>query len=106
MDHDEQLPRISLESMRVWLRIKSDFAREVEAQANGYAKQHNLPPQRRIQFLESAKNVRPQFFDISSGLYFYSMWRRHSQSHRPTFASTAATLIHSNLMSKVYTRWL
>ncbi|KAJ7212268.1 hypothetical protein GGX14DRAFT_497875 [Mycena pura] len=65
MDHDEQLPRISLESMRVWLRIKSDFAREVEAQANGYAKQHNLPPQRRIQFLESAKNYVEETFAIA-----------------------------------------
>jgi hypothetical protein len=54
MDHDE-LPRISLPSMRVWLRIKADFAQQVHAKAEQHAKY--LPPARKEQLLKAAQQV-------------------------------------------------
>ncbi|KAJ7855881.1 hypothetical protein B0H14DRAFT_2753708 [Mycena olivaceomarginata] len=81
MDHDE-LPRISLPSMRVWLRIKADFAQQVHARAEQHAKY--LPPARREQLLKAAQQYVDQWSTIA----------------RPIFASTGATLTPSNRTSK------
>ncbi|KAJ6584808.1 hypothetical protein B0H19DRAFT_1106702 [Mycena capillaripes] len=64
MDHDE-LPRISISSMRVWLRIKSEFTREIQAKVNAYAKQHNLPARRREEMLKSSQEYVDETFKIS-----------------------------------------
>ncbi|KAJ7366704.1 hypothetical protein DFH08DRAFT_835209 [Mycena albidolilacea] len=62
MDHDE-LPRISLPSMRVWLRIKADFAQQVHAKAEQHAKY--LPPARREQLLQAAQQYVDQWSTIA-----------------------------------------
>ncbi|KAK7048223.1 hypothetical protein R3P38DRAFT_1855057 [Favolaschia claudopus] len=53
MDHDE-LPRISIPSMRVWLRIKADYSTELHQKVVQYANQNNLPSWRRDEMIKLA----------------------------------------------------
>ncbi|KAF8208768.1 hypothetical protein K438DRAFT_1573419 [Mycena galopus ATCC 62051] len=64
MDHDE-LPRISLPNMRVWLRIKAEFARTVTQKVDDYAKQHNLPARRRDELLQQSQQYVDQWSTIA-----------------------------------------
>ncbi|KAJ7899553.1 hypothetical protein B0H14DRAFT_2673660, partial [Mycena olivaceomarginata] len=63
MDHEH--PRISLPNMRVWLRIKADFAREVTHKVDEYAKQHNLSPPRRDELLRQSQQYVDQWSTIA-----------------------------------------
>ncbi|KAJ7888772.1 hypothetical protein B0H13DRAFT_2041994 [Mycena leptocephala] len=63
MDHE--LPRISLPNMRVWLRIKADFAREVKHKVDEYAKQRNLSPPRRDELLQQSQQYVDQWSTIA-----------------------------------------
>ncbi|KAJ7794499.1 hypothetical protein B0H14DRAFT_2923002 [Mycena olivaceomarginata] len=63
MDHEH--PRISLPNMRVWLRIKADFAREVTHKVDEYAKQHNLSPPRRDELLHQSQQYVDQWSTIA-----------------------------------------
>ncbi|KAF7346151.1 hypothetical protein MSAN_01841900 [Mycena sanguinolenta] len=64
MDHDE-LPRISLPNMRVWLRIKADFAREVQNKVDEYAKRRNLPARRKEEMLQQSQQYVDQWSTIA-----------------------------------------
>jgi hypothetical protein len=78
MDHDE-LPRISISSMHIWLRIKSEFAREVQAKVEAYAKQHRLPPRRRDEMLKSSQQVIQLEDACFLFLFHASTWKKLSQ---------------------------
>ncbi|KAJ7686540.1 hypothetical protein B0H17DRAFT_985106 [Mycena rosella] len=62
--HDE-LPRISVGSMRVWLRIKSEFTRAVHAKVDAYAAQNSLPPDRRDAMRRAAHEYAEATFGIA-----------------------------------------
>ncbi|KAJ7069923.1 hypothetical protein C8F01DRAFT_1048962 [Mycena amicta] len=55
IDDDQLRPRISIDTMRAWITIKTELQREIETEARDYATQHNLPPD---SILQSAKIVR------------------------------------------------
>ncbi|KAJ6508968.1 hypothetical protein C8R45DRAFT_969446 [Mycena sanguinolenta] len=64
MDHDE-LPRISLPNMRVWLRIKADFAREIRNKVDEYAKHRNLSARRKEEMLQQSQQYVDQWSTIA-----------------------------------------
>ncbi|KAJ7645513.1 hypothetical protein DFH06DRAFT_1300954 [Mycena polygramma] len=63
MDHD--VPRISISSMRVWLRIKSEFTREVQKKVDLHSKQHNFSPRRRDDMLKGAQQYVDETFKVA-----------------------------------------
>lgn len=85
MDHDE-LPRISITSMHVWLRIKAEFTREVQAKVNVYAKQQNLPARRKEELLKDAQEVLVSYETRVYAHLFCSTWTKRSRYPSPTFA--------------------
>ncbi|KAJ7099553.1 hypothetical protein B0H15DRAFT_552193 [Mycena belliarum] len=65
MNHDDshdELPRISVGSMRVWLRIKSEFTRAVETKVDEYAAQNRLPEERRNAMHREAQQYAEETF--------------------------------------------
>ncbi|KAF7362268.1 hypothetical protein MVEN_00573200 [Mycena venus] len=52
---DHELPRISVASMRDWLRMKLIFAQAVEAKVQQYATETKLPSERRDAMLKQSK---------------------------------------------------
>ncbi|KAJ6589895.1 hypothetical protein DFH09DRAFT_1140369 [Mycena vulgaris] len=65
MDTPDELPRISVGSMRVWLRIKSEFAKTIETKVDEYATQNNLPPARRDAMRQNAQQYVDETFKIA-----------------------------------------
>ncbi|KAJ7772098.1 hypothetical protein DFH07DRAFT_803703 [Mycena maculata] len=61
---DQEVPRISIPSMRVWLRIKSQFAREIEAKIQKFAKERNLPEARKDEMLKAGEGFVEETFKI------------------------------------------
>ncbi|KAJ7502998.1 hypothetical protein B0H11DRAFT_1987323 [Mycena galericulata] len=64
MDHEE-VPRISIPSMRVWLRIKSQFARETEAAILKDAQERHLSDDRKTAMLKSGQEFVEKTFEIA-----------------------------------------
>ncbi|KAJ7125140.1 hypothetical protein C8R44DRAFT_782415 [Mycena epipterygia] len=60
-----ELPRISIGTMRVWLRIKSGFAKAVEDKVDQHAKEHNLSADRRNAMLVNAQQYVEKTFEIA-----------------------------------------
>ncbi|KAJ7496887.1 hypothetical protein FB451DRAFT_1549910 [Mycena latifolia] len=61
-DTHDDLPRISVGSMRVWLRIKSDFTREIESKVDEYAEQNRLSTERRDAMRRNAQEFAEETF--------------------------------------------
>ncbi|KAF7365370.1 hypothetical protein MVEN_00409300 [Mycena venus] len=63
-DHDE-LPRISVPSMRVWLRIKAEYAKQAQDRIDEYVKHRKLPSHRRDELLRESQQYVDKVFAIS-----------------------------------------
>ncbi|KAF7299130.1 hypothetical protein MIND_00861500 [Mycena indigotica] len=85
IDDDQLRPRISIDAMRAWIRIKTDIQREIEQEAREYATQHNLPPD---SFLQSATIYANEVFKIAQsnirvGGRDYDTLQPHEQDAEP-----------------------
>ncbi|KAJ6611274.1 hypothetical protein B0H10DRAFT_1809862 [Mycena sp. CBHHK59/15] len=65
MDAHEELPRISISSMHIWLRIKSEFTKAIETKVDEYARQNSLPANRRNAMLRNSQQYIENTFKIA-----------------------------------------
>ncbi|KAJ7287306.1 hypothetical protein C8J57DRAFT_582209 [Mycena rebaudengoi] len=64
-DHDHELPRISIPSMQVWLGVKSQYGKAMEAEVEKYARENNLSTAQRNATLEEARALCEKTFEIA-----------------------------------------